>query len=295
MAGTSTTPETETVVRFAVDAARKKGVSLLLGALRKKTADVTDSIGKFLDILRKLTGKPDSLAALIASGVSGFTVCPPAGKDLDQETIGAALAIILDLGLPTALYQLPQVTGNETAPETFAKLVAKYPNLILFKDSSGADRIAQSGVNAGGVFLVRGAEGDYARWLRAAGGTYDGFLLSTANSFPAGLLAVVNGIQKGRPDEAAKFSAAISGAVGEVFGPRRGDPLRQCLHQRQQGDRTFHGLRPRGFGPGGPHAPRLHPHPCGHHYGNGRYPAALWPDAGKRISGLEKTRGSLLA
>jgi len=209
--------ETETVVRFAVDAARKKGVSLLLGALRKKTADVTNSIGRFLDILRKLTGKPDSLAALIASGVSGFTVCPPAGEDLDQETIGAALAIILDLGLPTALYQLPQVTGNETAPETFAKLVAKYPNLILFKDSSGADRIAQSGVNAGGVFLVRGAEGDYARWLRTAGGTYDGFLLSTANSFPAGLLAVVDGIQKGRPDEAAKLSAAISGAVAEVF------------------------------------------------------------------------------
>jgi len=209
--------ETEIVVRFAVDMARRKGVKVLLGALRRKTVDVTGLIDRYLDILMTLTGKADPLAALLAAGVSGFTVCPPAGKDLDQATSSAALEIVLNKGLPTALYQLPQVTGNETAPETFARLVAKNPNLILFKDSSGADRIALSGVDAGGVFLVRGAEGDYARWLRSAGGPYDGFLLSTANSFPAGLLAVVRGIREGRLEEAGKISAAISGAVGEVF------------------------------------------------------------------------------
>ncbi|MGE5799414.1 MAG: dihydrodipicolinate synthase family protein [Syntrophaceae bacterium] len=210
--------ETDTVVRFAVEMARTRGVSLLLGALRKKTTDVTVSIERYLGILHKLTGKSDPLAALVAAGVSGFTICPPAGKDLDQATIVAALEIILDMGLPVALYQLPQVTENETAPETFAKLVAKYPNLILFKDSSGADRIALSGVDARGVFLVRGAEGDYARWLRSAGGAYDGFLLSTANSFPAGLLSVVNGIREGRLAEALRVSTALSGTVGEVFG-----------------------------------------------------------------------------
>jgi hypothetical protein len=68
------------------------------------------------------------------------------------------------------------------------------------------------------VFLVRGAEGDYARWLRSAGGAYDGFLLSTANSFPAGLLNVVNGIREGRLADALRISTALSGAVGEVFG-----------------------------------------------------------------------------
>lgn len=209
--------ETETVVRFAVDMARKKGVCLLLGALRKKTVDVTNGIEHFLDILRAVTGKTDPLAALVASGVSGFTVCPPAGAGLDQATIRAALEIILDKGLPVALYQLPQVTGNETAPDCFAGLAARHPNLILFKDSSGADRIALSGVDAGGVFLVRGAEGDYARWLRSAGGPYDGFLLSTANSFPAGLLSVVDGIREGRLADAMRISTALSGAVAEVF------------------------------------------------------------------------------
>ena len=209
--------ETETVVRFAIDLARKKGIALLLGALRKKTADVTSVIDRYLDILGTLTGKSDPLAALIASGVGGFTVCPPAGKDLDQAAIGATLEIVLDRGLPVALYQLPQVTGNEMAPETFARLVSKYPNLILFKDSSGADGIALSGVDAQGVFLVRGAEGNYAKCLKAGGGAYDGFLLSTANSFPAGLLAVVEGIRGGRLGEANRISAAISGSVGEVF------------------------------------------------------------------------------
>jgi len=77
--------ETDTVVRFAVDMARRKGGSLLLGALRKNTVDVTGSIERFLDILRRLTGKTDPLAALIASGVSGFTVCPPAGKKRRSE------------------------------------------------------------------------------------------------------------------------------------------------------------------------------------------------------------------
>ena len=95
--------ETDTVVRFAVEMARTRGVSLLLGALRKKTTDVTGSIERFLGILHTLTGKTDPLAALVAAGVSGFTICPPAGKDLDQATIVAALEIILDRGLPGLL------------------------------------------------------------------------------------------------------------------------------------------------------------------------------------------------
>jgi dihydrodipicolinate synthase/N-acetylneuraminate lyase len=247
--------EMETVVRFAVDMARKRGVSLLLGALRKKTEDVGSGIKMFMELLRAVTGKQDPLAAMVASGVSGITVCPPVGKNLDQGVIGAALEHILDTGLPVALYQLPQITENETAPETFAGLVARYSNLILFKDSSGADRLALSGVDAGGVFLVRGAEGDYARWLRQAGGPYDGFLLSTANSFPAELLAVVEGIRGGRVAEAARTSAALSGAVGEVFGLVGSIPCGNAFTNANKAIEHF-----MAFGPGasGRKGPMLH-------------------------------------
>jgi dihydrodipicolinate synthase/N-acetylneuraminate lyase len=276
--------ETETVVRFAVDMARQKGVCLLLGALRRTTADVAAVIDRVVGILRTLTGKSDPLAALIAAGVSGFTVCPPAGKDLDQATIRAALEIVLDKGLPTALYQLPQVTGNETAPETFARLVAKYPNLILFKDSSGADRIALSGADAGGVFLVRGAEGDYARWLRSAGGPYDGFLLSTANSFPAALLSVVDGIRGGRLADAVRVSTALSGAVAEVFALVAEIPCGNAFTNANKAIEHF-----MAFGPGAAdrEGPMLH--------GGIRIPAGVIAAAGEALKrhGLMPAKGYL--
>ena len=189
--------ETETVVRFAVDMARKRGVSLLLGALRKKTTDVTDSIERFLDILRKLTGKPDSLAALIAAGVSGFTVCPPAGKDLDQATIGAALEIILDMGLPDGPLPAAPGHGKRGGAGDVRKACRKIPESHPLQGFERrrphrpvrrrcARRVPRAGRRRGLCTVAT-----------AAGGTYDGFLLSTANSFPAGLLAVVDGIREG--------------------------------------------------------------------------------------------------
>ena len=50
---------------------------------------------------------------------------------------------------------------------TVAALAGEFPNFILFKDTSGADRVAQSGLDLGGVFMVRGAEvGGYSRCER---------------------------------------------------------------------------------------------------------------------------------
>ena len=121
------------------------------------------------------------------------------------------------MSLPTALYQLPQVTENEAAPETFARLTEKYSNLIFFKDSSGNDRIASSSVDKSNVFLVRGAEGDYARWLKEAGGPYDGFLLSTANCFPRELRSVIENLEKGNFRAAAETSGRLSTLIGKVF------------------------------------------------------------------------------
>jgi len=65
----------------------------------------------------------------------------------------------LELGVPVALYQLPQVTLNEIGPELVSNLAGRFPNFILFKDSSGGDRVVLSGMDLGGVFTMRGAEG----------------------------------------------------------------------------------------------------------------------------------------
>ena len=67
----------------------------------------------------------------------------------------------------TSVCQLPQVTGNEMSPAIVAALAARFSNFYLFKDTGGNDRVAESGLELDGVFLVRGAEGDYARWPRS--------------------------------------------------------------------------------------------------------------------------------
>ena len=67
------------------------------------------------------------------------------------------------------------------------------------------------------MVLLRGAEGDYARWSKARSGPYDGFLLSSANAFPAQLAAVLEELGQGRMAEAERCSAAVSAVVAEAF------------------------------------------------------------------------------
>jgi hypothetical protein len=123
----------------------------------------------------------------------------------------------LELGLPIALYQLPQVTENEIGPELTSKLASCFPNFILFKDSSGGDRVLLSGRNLGGVFTMRGAEGDYARWLNHATCPYSGFLLSTANCFAAELEQMIAHVRAGRLELARELSERTTGVINEVF------------------------------------------------------------------------------
>jgi dihydrodipicolinate synthase/N-acetylneuraminate lyase len=124
---------------------------------------------------------------------------------------------VFGLGLPTALYQLPQVTGNTMAPELVAGLAERFPSLLLFKDSDGRDEVALSGRTPAEVTLLRGAKGDYARWSKARGGPYGGFLLSSANAFPAQLATVLEDLRHGRMAEAERCSAAISAVVADAF------------------------------------------------------------------------------
>src|SRR4029450_2397088 len=94
-----------------------------------------------------------------------------------------------------------------------------------------------------GVTLLRGAEGDYARWSKAHGGPYDGFLLSTVNAFPAQLASVLDDLRHGRMAEAERCSAAVSAAVADAFaavaemrvgkeGPRWGGVMTSTPAQR---------------------------------------------------------------
>jgi dihydrodipicolinate synthase/N-acetylneuraminate lyase len=210
--------EAAAALDVAIDFAVPRGLDLLAGVLRPSAEATRALLDRLLEHLRRRTGMESIADAFAAARVRGITIAAPSSAaPLPQEAIGAALEPLFALGLPMALYQLPQVTRNTMAPELVADLARRFPNLLLFKDSGGADEVALSGRMPAGVMLLRGAEGDYARWSEAHGGPYDGFLLSTANAFPAQLAAVLDDLRHGRVEEAERRSAVVSAAVADAF------------------------------------------------------------------------------
>ncbi len=193
------------LLSIVLDAAQKSGVHVLVGVLKTSVEEMLACI----DAMKVVLEHP---------AVAGLTVCPPKGKELSQQDIHDGLATVLKLGWPTALYQLPQVTQNEMSSETVLALAGEFSNFMLFKDTSGEDRVAQSGLDFGGVFLVRGAErGGYAPWPRTAGGPYDGFLLSTANVFSREMDEMLRLLDEGNIGAAQAMSAKLVGVVGLAF------------------------------------------------------------------------------
>lgn len=213
--------ETEQVVQFALEQARRLKVHLLIGVLQPDAAAALADLRRHVATWNGMSGEnsrpPNPPFVVGEPPVCGFTVCPPRGEQLGQEALGAALTTLFELGAPLALYQLPQLTRNEMSAALVASLAGRFPNFILFKDSSGADRVALSDKRPSNVFLVRGAEGDYARWLKAGDGPYDGLLLSTANCFARELAQMLDWLGAGRREEAFELSARLSAVVQESF------------------------------------------------------------------------------
>ena len=190
---------------IVLEAAQGSGVHVLVGVLKTNV----DEMLACLDSLQHIREH---------SAVSGITICPPKGSHLTQKGIHNGISRLLERNWPTALYQLPQVTQNEMSPETVAELARDHSNFILFKDTSGVDRVASIGLDFGGVFMLRGAEqGGYAMWVRQAGGPYDGFLLSTANVFARELTEMLRLLDEGNVDAAQAVSTTLVEVVTSAF------------------------------------------------------------------------------
>jgi len=216
--------ETRRLLETGIGEITRLNLQLLVGTLKTEADAAIRAMRDTVDWLESSTGEGNIENSLARSHVCGFTVCPPRGKELTQQQIGAALGSILESGLPTALYQLPQITLNEMQPELVAALAKQFPNFILLKDTSGADHVALSGQKLENVFLVRGAEGDYARWLKVARGPYDGFLLSTANCFARQFHQILEDLAARRLKAAQEMSERLTACINEVFGIVTGLP-----------------------------------------------------------------------
>lgn len=213
--------EVRRLLEIHIGQARDLGYSVLVGALHPDPAETRRSIVDRLGLLKALAGTASADRALAATRVVGFTVCGASGAELTQEAIGESLRRILDLGLPTAIYQLPQTTRNEISPDVVDRLIEEFPNLWLVKDSSGSDRVVRSGMRRSGVTFVRGAEGDYSAWLGRENGEaerkYDGFLLSSANAMAEPLSQMICLLRAGDRPSAFELSSRIDSVVRAVF------------------------------------------------------------------------------
>src|SRR5262245_10513113 len=208
--------EIRQVVDCALEQAARLNLHVLIGVLKTEAAEVLRTLQEMVAWLKSRT-EENTEKSLAESRVCGFTVCPPRGNELTQERIGQDVTSVLETGLPISLYQLPQITQNEMASELVSRLAARFGNFFLFKDTSGADRVAFSGEDLGGVFVVRGAEGNYARWLKTARGPYDGFLLSTANCLAHELHSMIEDLKARHFEAASKRATQLTALVDDVF------------------------------------------------------------------------------
>ena len=114
----------------------------------------------------------------------GLTLCAPVNEKITQnEIIKHFEKIIENTLLPISIYQLPQVVKCEIKPETLKYLKDKFKKrIVLFKDTSGEDKVIDSKIDFGDLKFLRGAEKNYFNHIKPRG-KYDGFLLSTANCF----------------------------------------------------------------------------------------------------------------
>lgn len=208
--------EVDQLLAFLIEEAERQEFSIMVGVLRTGSGEARGAIERYL---QRFTAGATDEQTFAARRLAGFTVTAPKGAHLDQQTIHAELDAIAALGAPLAIYQLPQITENEMAPDTVSRLAAARANVYLLKDTSGADRVIGSDADLHGLFMVRGAEGDYARWFKRtpAERLYDGFLLSTANCFAAELSGVIRLLGEDRVAEAQELSTRVARVVTAVF------------------------------------------------------------------------------
>lgn len=209
--------EVRGLIDISLELALDFNIRLLMGVLKEDVKSTHQGILELVSVFKQRTGKDDPIEALKAARVCGFTICPPRGKELTQDKIEADLESVLELGFPIVLYQLPQVTENEMSPLLVKRLADRYANLMFLKDSSGRDRVALEADDSNLSFLLRGAEGNYSKWLKESGGPYHGWLLSTANCFPHELKMIVDLLEDGCGDKAITLSDRLTKVVEQVF------------------------------------------------------------------------------
>lgn len=222
----------EALVRFFLKGFKFGRFSMMIGALKPTVDETIQSIAGWCEILRQISGKSGDAEAMAALDVKAFVFCVPAGLDAKEAQL-KEMGRILDVGLPMAFYQLPLVTGVTVDPAVVAELADKHANLIVAKDSGGADEMAKSGLLKDRLMLLRGAEGDQTEMVTGSSPIYDGLLLSTVNCFAREHSELMQGKRdySGYGDVISEVFAAVAEPVSNPFS----DAVRAICYAKEYG------------------------------------------------------------
>lgn len=199
-----------------LDQATRLKLRILIAVLKPDTGSARACLVGTVEWLKARTGEPDTERCLHRRRIAAFTLCPPSGSRLPQSRIEEDLDSLLVTGLPIALHNLPEATGNAAEPDTVARLAARHPNLILFLENGDTNAPALTVPQDSGMFLVHGVDTDYHRSPRRAGGPYDGLLLGSANCFPKELRRLWRDLGRKRTAEAERLTSCLTSAVRDV-------------------------------------------------------------------------------
>lgn len=197
------------LIERSLPVAHELGLPIIVGVLKNRSDSMLSMIGQLVATF----GAPGDAG----NPIRALAACPPLGGELRQDRVREELERVFSTELPVLLCQFPEGAGNAVTPPLLADLASRYPHLIGFQDSRGDDAVAGSGLDFGGMFLLRGAESDFARCLREGGGPYDGLLLSSANAFSADLASVLEELGAGRGDAAQEKAKQIESAMAEML------------------------------------------------------------------------------
>ena len=103
---------------------------MLIGVLRRDPEETRTQVLRWCELFKRITGINDNLAAMRALGVKGFAVCAPRNES-DAEAQRKTFKFVLDLGLPTVIYDAPELSGAQIDASAIEGLEENYDNLAL--------------------------------------------------------------------------------------------------------------------------------------------------------------------
>ncbi|MCA0755600.1 4-hydroxy-tetrahydrodipicolinate synthase [Paenibacillus sp. N4] len=148
-------------------------------------------------------------------GADALSVITPYFLPLSQaELIGHYRSIAASVSLPIVLYNFPARTGLTIEPETVAEL-AKIPNIVAIKDSSGNFELIERYIAAAGpdFAVLAGSDALLLKTLQAGG---KGGVSGSANVLPELMVSIYTHWQNGNI-EAAEAAQSLLQPLSQVY------------------------------------------------------------------------------